>query len=80
MKFAPLLKDKSYIKDRYSFFSSPERSKNTDITMEYDYTAGGNYYHVKYLPIFRNPSTYERLRLISEDMNKNGSAWLPYLK
>lgn len=80
MKFAPLLKDKSYIKDRYSFFSSPERSKNTEITMEYDYTAGGNYYHVKYLPIFRNPSTYERLRLISEDMNKNGSAWLPYLK
>jgi len=80
MKFSPLLKDKNYIKDRYSFFSSPERIKNRDNTMEYDYTAGGNFYHVKYLPIFRNPSTYDRLRLISEDINKRGNAWLPYLK
>jgi serine phosphatase RsbU (regulator of sigma subunit) len=80
VKFSPLLKDKNYIKDRYSFFSSPDRAKNEDYATEYDYAISGNYYHVKYLPIFKNPSTYERLRLISDDIRENGSAWVPYLK
>lgn len=80
VKFSPLIKDKKYIRERYSFFSSADRAGNEDYSTEYDYTIGENYYHVKYLPIFKNPSTYERLRLISDDIMKNGRAWIPYLK
>lgn len=80
IKFSPLMKDKVYISDRSSFFSSPDRIKTDDDPVEYDYSIDINSYHVKYLPIFKNPSTYERLRLISEEIESTGRSWVPYLK
>ncbi len=80
VKFSPLLEDKKFIMDRNTFFTSPGRMQTGDKTSEHDYGIRESYYHVKFLPIFKNPATYERLVLIGNELEKNGKEWIPYLK
>ncbi|HPJ35659.1 MAG TPA: SpoIIE family protein phosphatase [Spirochaetota bacterium] len=78
VNFAPLMKDKKYLNDRYNFFSSSSREEAA--TDEFRYMAGGRSYSVRYMPVFKNPATYERLVTLTEELEDNSSLWLPYLK
>ncbi len=80
LRFRPLMEYRQYKNDRSAFFSSPDATRNPEDAVEYDYSIKGNFYHVKYLPIFRNPSTYERIILINEDLEENRSKWTEFLK
>jgi serine phosphatase RsbU (regulator of sigma subunit) len=75
--FSPLIADRAFTSDRRSFFTSQERK--TGDRAEYDYAAGGRFYHVRYMPVYRNPATWERLEMIRKDISRNRGKWRAWL-
>jgi serine phosphatase RsbU (regulator of sigma subunit) len=71
--FSPLTGDRRFTEDRRSFFTS--QGKKTGDTAEYDYAAGGRFYHVKYMPVYRNPATWERIEILRKDISRNRGKW-----
>ena len=80
MRFDKLLKNAQYIHDRDAFFKNAGGVVSSSDRAEFDYMIGQNSFHVEYLPVYRNPQTYERVNCIIREVEKNPARWKPYLK
>jgi phosphoserine phosphatase RsbU/P len=80
VRFSGLLAAEKYIRERTEFFSMADNSLTVQDFSDYDYRIGQRAFHVKYLPAYRNPATYERMNIILSEIEKNPSRWNEYLK
>jgi len=79
VKFSSLFDNDNFKKDKSVFF------KNIDIFSsvklhEYDYVIDKKFYHVRYVPLYKNPATSERITAIIREMNSNSGNWRQFLK
>lgn len=79
VRFAPLFENENFEKDKADFFN------NIDIFSsikphEFDYTTDRKFYHVRYVPLYKNPATSERLTAIIRELNSNSGSWMKFLK
>lgn len=78
-RFSPLFENKDYAKDKSDFFSKDNIFSSINVH-EYNYTIDKNYYHARYIPVYRNPASSERLTAIITEMDANNRNWMDYLK
>ncbi len=78
-RFSPLLDSKDFAKDKSDFFNRDSIFSSTEVH-EYNYTIDDDYYHVRYVPVYRNPASSERLLTIINELNDSNRNWLEYLK
>lgn len=76
-----LLNQKEFEQSRNSLFQGSDvleviREKSEPESFE----AGGRQYEVVYRPVFRNPGTAERSKILAEEVSKNGSGWRGFLE
>lgn len=77
--FAPLFENKKFKKDKADFFSGIDIFSLIK-THEYDYTSDKKFYHVRYVPVYKNPATSERLTAIIRELDSNAGNWIKFLK
>ncbi len=79
ISFSPLFKNENFEKDRSAFF------KNIDVfssikPREYDYNTGEKYFNVRYVPVYKNPATSERLMAIYRELGTGKKNWARFLE
>lgn len=79
VKFSPLFENENFEKDRTDFFNGIDIFSSIK-PHEYDYTNGKKFYHVKYVPAYKNPSTSERITAIIKELNSNSGKWVRFLE
>lgn len=79
VKFAPLFENKNFEKDKAEFFSGIDILSSIK-SHEYDYTSNKKFFHVRYVPVYKNPATSERLTAIVRELNSNKGNWTEYFK
>lgn len=79
VKFSPLFENQNFEKDRNDFFNGIDIFSSIK-PHEYDYTYGKKFYHVKYIPVYKNPSTSERITAIIRELNSNSGRWIKFLE
>lgn len=79
VRFSPLFENINFEKDREDFFSSINIYSSIKIH-EYDYTSHNRYYHVSYVPVYKNPAVSQRLTAVIRELDSNSGKWLQFLK
>lgn len=79
VKFAPMFDNKNFENDRSALFSTIDIYSAVK-PHEYDYITGKQYFHVKYVPVYKNPATSERLTAVIRELDSNPGKWRDYLK
>lgn len=79
VRFAPLFDNNNFEKDRAELFSSIDIYSAVR-PREYDYVSDKQYFHVKYVPVYKNPATSERLTAVIRELDLNSGRWRAYLK
>lgn len=80
VQFSDLTGNEKYMNDRAEYFNSAEKILSFNKSANFEYAIGKNRFSVQYLPVYRNPATYERIKAILSDIKKNPSLWKPFLK
>ncbi len=79
VKFAALFENKNFENDKSAFFNGIDIFSSIQ-AREYDYTSNKKFYHVLYVPLYKNPATSERLTAIVRELGSNSGNWSDYLK
>jgi serine phosphatase RsbU (regulator of sigma subunit) len=76
LRFAALLKDPGYMENRKKFFSNPEDG-NPDSA---DYLIDSRSISSSMRTVYKNPSTWERLKSVITESEKNGYRWKEFIE
>jgi len=79
VKFSPLFENEKFEKDKTDFFNGIDIFSSVK-PHEYDYTNGKKFYHVRYVPVYKNPSTSERITAIIKELDSNPGNWTKFLE
>jgi serine phosphatase RsbU (regulator of sigma subunit) len=78
-RFAPLFENEVFTKEKGEFFSAIDIFSTIN-SHEYDYVSDKKSYHVRYVPVYKNPATSEMLISIIKDLDSNSGRWMKFLK
>jgi serine phosphatase RsbU (regulator of sigma subunit) len=79
-RFGDLTGNEIYSRERNSYFAQAEKKLAVDKRADYDYKINNHSFHVRYIPVYRNPTTFKRIELVLSEMQSRGSAWKSFLK
>lgn len=79
-RFGDLTGNETYLKNRAAYFDEAEKKLAVDKRADFDYRIGEKSFNVRYLPVYRNPSTCGRIAIILSELEKHGSDWKQFLK
>lgn len=80
IRFSPLLGGDEYKRDRTEFFASIGEALSGGEIYKRDYRIGSSRFYVEYIPGYKSPETYERLRLILNEIKNNPSMWGDFIR